>query len=66
MIRPMLEFEKTAVIGASRTALFLASGRDVAVFDSVEGSEKSVREYISRPWPTLLEGGWRWKADAAR
>ncbi len=58
----MTEFAKTAVIGAgvigaSWAALFLASGRDVAVFDPSEGAEKSVRDYVARAWPTLLDLG---------
>ena len=53
----MTEFPKTAVIGAgvigaSWAALFLASGRDVAVHDPV-ATEASVRDYIERAWPTL-------------
>lgn len=57
----MTEFPKTAVIGAgvigaSWAALFLASGRDVAVHDPV-ASEASVRDYIERAWPTLTELG---------
>ena len=58
----MTEFARTAVIGAgvigaSWTALFLASGRDVAVFDPAKGAEKSVRDYVDRAWPTLLDLG---------
>lgn len=58
----MTDFAKTAVIGAgvigaSWTALFLASGRDVAVFDPVDGAEKTVRDYVDRAWPTLTELG---------
>lgn len=58
----MTEFQKTAVlgagvIGASWTALFLASGRDVAVFDPSPDAEQSVRRYVERAWPTLLELG---------
>ncbi len=54
----MTEFEQTAilgagVIGASWTALFLASGRDVAVYDSAPAVEKTVRDYVERAWPTL-------------
>lgn len=58
----MTEFPKTAVIGAgvigaSWAALFLASGRDVAVYDPQAGAEQAVRDYIDRAWPTLLELG---------
>lgn len=54
----MTDFKQTAVlgagvIGASWTALFLASGRDVAVHDISPTTERSVRDYIGRAWPTL-------------
>lgn len=45
------------VIGASWTALFLAAGRSVAVFDVAPDVEKSVRDYVERAWPTLQELG---------
>ncbi len=41
------------VIGASWTALFLASGRSVAVYDPAPTVDKSVREYVEMAWPTL-------------
>jgi 3-hydroxybutyryl-CoA dehydrogenase len=41
------------VIGASWTALFLASGRSVAVFDPAESAEANVRDYVERAWPTM-------------
>lgn len=58
----MTEFKNTAVlgagvIGASWTALFLASGRDVAVHDIAPDTEKSVRDYVERAWPTLEDIG---------
>lgn len=58
----MTKFQKTAVlgagvIGASWAALFLASGRDVAVFDPSPDAETMVRDYIQTAWPTLLELG---------
>lgn len=58
----MTEFPHTAclgagVIGASWTALFLASGRSVAVFDPSPEAEKSVRSYIDRAWPAMEELG---------
>ncbi|SDN70400.1 3-hydroxyacyl-CoA dehydrogenase NAD-binding domain-containing protein [Pseudomonas jinjuensis] len=58
----MSEFQNVAVlgagvIGASWTALFLASGRNVAVFDPAEGMEKDVREYVKSAWSTLQELG---------
>lgn len=45
------------VIGASWTALFLASGRSVAIFDPADNAEKSVRDYVENAWPTLTELG---------
>jgi len=58
----MSEFRNTAVlgagvIGASWTALFLASGRNVAVFDTLPGAEKATRDYIEMAWPALREIG---------
>jgi carnitine 3-dehydrogenase len=58
----MIEFQNTAVlgaglIGASWAALFLASGRNVAVFDSAASTEESVRSYIATAWPTLSQLG---------
>jgi len=41
------------VIGASWTALFLAAGIPVNVYDPMKGSEKQVRDYIENAWPTL-------------
>lgn len=41
------------VIGASWTALFLASGRDVAVYDPAPDAETKVRNYIETAWPSL-------------
>ncbi|WP_108882440.1 3-hydroxyacyl-CoA dehydrogenase NAD-binding domain-containing protein [Anderseniella sp. Alg231-50] len=53
-----MEFKHTAVlgagvIGASWAALFLASGRNVAVYDPSADAEKAVREYIDTAWPML-------------
>lgn len=45
------------VIGASWTALFLAAGKSVAVYDVSEKVETTVRDYIERAWPTLQELG---------
>lgn len=45
------------VIGASWTALFLASGRSVAVFDVSDTAEAQVRNYVSQAWPVLKELG---------
>lgn len=45
------------VIGASWTALFLASGRRVAVHDPAANIESAVRNYIDKAWPGLEELG---------
>jgi 3-hydroxybutyryl-CoA dehydrogenase len=41
------------LIGRSWAALFLAAGKDVAVFDPAPGAEKHVRESVEQAWPTL-------------
>ena len=58
----MSDFQNTAVLGAgvigmSWAALFLASGRNVAVFDTLASAEKSTRDYIEMAWPALRELG---------
>jgi 3-hydroxybutyryl-CoA dehydrogenase len=58
----MTEFQDTAVlgagvIGASWTALFLAAGKNVCVFDVSDSVEDDVQAYISAAWPTLVEIG---------
>lgn len=58
----MSEMKNTAVLGAgvigmSWAALFLASGRNVAVFDTAETAEKSTRAYIDMAWPALRDLG---------
>jgi 3-hydroxybutyryl-CoA dehydrogenase len=58
----MSEFHNTAVLGAgvigmSWAALFLASGRNVAVFDTLASAEKSTRDYVEMAWPALRELG---------
>jgi 3-hydroxybutyryl-CoA dehydrogenase len=45
------------VIGASWAALFLASGRNVAVYDPSPTMQADVRAYIDNAWPTLRELG---------
>lgn len=57
-----MEFAHTAclgggVIGASWAALFLASGRSVAMFDPAPGAERAVRDYVEMAWPALTELG---------
>ncbi|SLN65132.1 L-carnitine dehydrogenase [Roseovarius albus] len=44
-------------IGASWTALFLASGRSVAVYDPSLEAEILVRSYIEQAWETMSELG---------
>ncbi|NIF29032.1 3-hydroxyacyl-CoA dehydrogenase [Pantoea sp. Tr-811] len=58
----MSEFQQVAVvgagvIGASWAALFLASGRDVAVYDPSPTVQADVRSYIDNAWLTLRELG---------
>ncbi len=45
------------VIGASWTALFLAQGKTVAVYDIDPRAESNVRTYVETAWPTLTELG---------
>lgn len=45
------------VIGASWAALFLASGRSVAVYDPSPDAERTVRAYVETAWPTLTRMG---------
>jgi len=47
------------VIGASWTALFLAAGHRVAIYDPMDGAEKSVRDYVANAWPNLERLGLR-------
>ena len=56
------------VIGASWTALFLASGRSVVVYDPAPDAETTVRAYIENAWPSLEELGATQRAtpDALR
>ncbi len=54
----MTDFSNTAVLGAgvigmSWTALFLASGRNVAVYDPLETAEAATRDYVKVAWPAL-------------
>ena len=54
------------VIGASWTALFLASGRSVTVFDPDPQAEANVRAYVERAWPTMTELGLTERGDPDR
>jgi len=54
----MKEFAHTAVlgagvIGASWSALFLASGRSVAVYDPSPQTESMIKGYVEKAWPVL-------------
>src|SRR5262245_51676196 len=54
----MSDLKNTAVLGAgvigmSWTALFLASGRNVAVFDTLVTAEKATLDYVAMAWPSL-------------
>jgi carnitine 3-dehydrogenase len=40
-------------IGASWTALFLAAGLEVSVYDPAEGTAARVREFVAHAWPAL-------------
>lgn len=58
----MSQIERTAVlgagvIGASWTALFLAAGRSVTVYDPDPDAETAVRRYLDKAWPALEELG---------
>ncbi|QYX58173.1 3-hydroxyacyl-CoA dehydrogenase [Roseovarius sp. SCSIO 43702] len=53
-------------IGASWTALFLASGRSVAVFDPDAGAEARVRAYVARAWETMEALGLTGRGDPER
>lgn len=58
----MSDFTHTAalgagVIGASWTALFLASGRSVAVYDPADETEKLVRDYVEDAWDAMTRLG---------
>lgn len=58
----MADFSHTAVlgagvIGASWTALFLASGRHVSIYDPDPNAAESVREYVKNAWPVLTQLG---------
>ena len=67
----MQDFERVAVlgagvIGASWTALFLANGRQVDLYDPAEGAEARVRDYVAQAWPVLERLGLADKGDPDR
>src|SRR5262245_20472992 len=45
------------VIGQSWTALFLAAGKSVAVYDPDPATETRVRQAVETAWPSLVELG---------
>ena len=45
------------VIGSSWTALFLAAGHEVHVFEPADNGERRLRDYVETAWPTLEELG---------
>lgn len=47
----------SGVIGMSWAALFLASGRNVSVFDAAQTAERATRSYIDMAWPALRDLG---------
>ncbi len=53
-------------IGASWTALFLAHGLAVAVYDPADGTEELVRAFVARAWPALERLGLGANADPTR
>jgi 3-hydroxybutyryl-CoA dehydrogenase len=58
----MTEFSRTAVlgagvIGASWAALFLASGRSVAVYDAQPDAADAVHDSVKNVWPVLTQLG---------
>ena len=68
---PHAPIERVAVlgagtIGASWTALFLARGLEVQVFDPSPSAEHDVRAYVARAWPSLERLGLAGDGDPAR
>ena len=45
------------VIGASWASLFLAAGKEVALFDPAANAEADTRRYIETAWPNLMQLG---------
>lgn len=45
------------VIGASWASLFLAAGKNVAVYDPSPNVESDVRDYVAQSWPVLEQIG---------
>ena len=54
------------VIGASWAALFLASGRSVAVYEPADDAEPNVRRYIEQAWLAMTELGLTDRGDLTR
>lgn len=53
-------------IGAGWTALFLAGGLEVQVFDPAPGTEGRVRRFVERAWPALERLGLTRDGDPGR
>ncbi|HEX5078586.1 MAG TPA: 3-hydroxyacyl-CoA dehydrogenase NAD-binding domain-containing protein [Geminicoccaceae bacterium] len=53
-------------IGASWATLFLAHGLSVAVYDPAPDTERKVRDFIARAWPTMARLGLAARADPDR
>ncbi|MFD1932419.1 MULTISPECIES: 3-hydroxyacyl-CoA dehydrogenase NAD-binding domain-containing protein [Nonomuraea] len=51
------------VIGQSWTALFLAAGKSVTLFDPDPAAEKRVRRAVQAAWPALIELGLATRAE---
>ena len=54
----------SGVIGASWTALFLAAGLRVQVYDPADGAEDRLRAYVDGAWPALTALGLTDDGDA--
>jgi carnitine 3-dehydrogenase len=68
---PSETVERVAVIGAgtigaSWATLFLAHGREVAVYDPAPDIAPRVRDFVARAWPTMTRLGLAENADPGR
>lgn len=45
--------ETVGIVGASWSALFLAGGKRVQIYDPADDAETQTRDYIQRAWPAL-------------
>lgn len=53
-------------IGASWTALFLAAGLEVDVYDPSDAAERYVGDYVETAWPSLVKLGLAQTAEPSR